>query len=101
MPAASRTACFTTARSTPVAGNRVTLTASLFGADALHGSAADPIARTCSMAASGSTGKVDARRPASLAALSNDVRTVKPHRLAEVAVELTWFEGELVYGGLN
>ncbi|NYH13580.1 hypothetical protein [Paraburkholderia bryophila] len=53
------------------------------------------------MAASGSTGKVDARRPASLAALSNDVRTVKPHRLAEVAVELTWFEGELVYGGLN
>lgn len=45
-------------------------------------------------------GEIVVGRPASLAVLSNDVRTVEPHRLASVDIALTLFEGEAVYGGL-
>ncbi|CAE6798693.1 amidohydrolase [Paraburkholderia haematera] len=40
-------------------------------------------------------------RPASLAVLSQDLRAVESHRLAQAEVELTLFEGEAVYGGLD
>lgn len=46
-------------------------------------------------------GHIAPGRPASLAVLSHDLRAVESHRLAEVDVELTLFEGEAVYGGLD
>ncbi|MFP3569692.1 amidohydrolase family protein [Paraburkholderia sp. SIMBA_030] len=46
-------------------------------------------------------GHIAPGRPASLAVLSDYLRAVTSHRLAEVAVELTLFEGEAVYGGLD
>ncbi|CAE6848310.1 amidohydrolase [Paraburkholderia domus] len=46
-------------------------------------------------------GHIAPGRLASLAVLSHDLRAVESHRLAEVDVELTLFEGEAVYGGLD
>ncbi|WP_174388570.1 amidohydrolase [Burkholderia metallica] len=46
-------------------------------------------------------GEIGSGRPASLAVLSHDVRNVEVHRLAEVDIALTLFEGEAVYGGLE
>jgi predicted amidohydrolase YtcJ len=46
-------------------------------------------------------GQLSVGRPASLAVLSDDVREVAPHRIAEVATTMTLFEGETVYGKLD
>ena len=46
-------------------------------------------------------GHIAPGRLASLAVLSHDLRAVESHRVAEVDVELTLFEGEAVYGGLD
>ncbi|MFM0208681.1 amidohydrolase [Paraburkholderia sediminicola] len=46
-------------------------------------------------------GHIAPGRPASLAVLSHNVHAVESHRLAEVEVELTLFEGEAVYGGFD
>ncbi|MFM0303335.1 amidohydrolase [Paraburkholderia sediminicola] len=46
-------------------------------------------------------GQLSVGRPASLAVLSDDVREVASHRIAEVATTMTLFEGETVYGKLD
>ncbi|MEX4002078.1 amidohydrolase [Paraburkholderia sp. EG285A] len=46
-------------------------------------------------------GEIAAGRPANLVVLSRDVRAVPPHELSTVDVQLTLFEGEAVYGGLD
>ncbi|MGF6600632.1 putative amidohydrolase YtcJ [Paraburkholderia sp. GAS448] len=46
-------------------------------------------------------GHIAPGRPASLAVLSHDLRAVESHRLAEVDVAMTLFEGEAAYGGLD
>ncbi|WP_176059664.1 amidohydrolase [Paraburkholderia sp. BCC1876] len=49
----------------------------------------------------GEAGVLAVGRPASLAVLSGDVRDVAPHRVAEVQVGMTLFEGERVFGGVE
>lgn len=46
-------------------------------------------------------GQLSAGRSASLAVLSDDIREVAPHRIAEVTTAMTLFEGEAVHGQLN
>ncbi|MFL9866948.1 amidohydrolase [Paraburkholderia fungorum] len=46
-------------------------------------------------------GQLSAGRPASLAILSDDLRKVASHRIAEVETALTLFEGETVHGQLD
>ncbi|MFM0072138.1 amidohydrolase [Paraburkholderia sediminicola] len=47
------------------------------------------------------SGQLTTGRPASLAVLSNDIREVSPHRIAEVVTTMTLFEGETVHGNLD
>lgn len=46
-------------------------------------------------------GQLSPGRPASLAVLSNDIREVAPHQIAEITTTMTLFEGETVHGQLD